>query len=858
MAENIHKLLEHAAELSADEIRAIVDELLPDASKDTLAALTAIFSSEHRSTLQETVLERLRTLADQGHHETLYRLWLITRHPRLTVMLSEGEWVPEFPAAVKVFRALEAGNTREIIRGGPDLVGPLTDATRNPDEQIRKRALACIEGLIDPDSVDRLCEIWAQSRDPLLEQVIRTRDEVPRRPPYVRVLCSLLTGNPQAISQDGPEVVAPLIEAMSDPDPVLAGRARTHFLCLKNQAAIDELCDVWARTRTPDLEAVIAAGKYVASKPAHVRVLSAILAGRSDSLDLNDPHLIHPLVLAASDRDPGISEPAKTLLADALQNPATQDALCKVVIREGNPLAQQWALSKGYKPLSASDQAIFHFLTEQWAEYESLDFDMSLLRETYEKAGKDLRARISRSARRAGRLELVELVSGVRHRRHMGEMTAREWEITLSILDDREDRQTMWSLVQRAPAVWAVKGLLRLKEVDWEPSDPAGREDFRWLLGLARSCTSEAPILGMVDQPQAQFTAHGGRVTGLIIGSYFESTLASASWDSTLRLWRMPDGELLTTLKGHAFPVNSVAATPDGSVVASGSGAQGTVLLWNAGEGVPFRKLPGHVKGVSCLTVSHDGRLLAAGCYDSVCRVWRLSDGALLGELRGHSHSIRCAAFAPDDRTLATGGDDHGIRLWSIPDGRFITELRGHSLAVRSLVFLPSGTVLASGGADDDVILWEIPDGSLLKRLTGHKNVVGALAVSGDGRVLASGSHDRTVRLWVMPDGTPWGTLEKHQAAVTCLATDPESRVLVSGSHDCSVMMWNFQSGIFRRPTRRPDMESIEALSSHPRDDGERRWLDFLLAQMRRRWRYDIEVDGDHQTIRAGEFDIEL
>ncbi|MEW6351082.1 MAG: WD40 repeat domain-containing protein [Thermodesulfobacteriota bacterium] len=858
MAEHTHKLPEHAPERSAEETSAMVDELLSDGTQDALRVLAEVFTSDGPAPLQETALERLRTLADQGHHEALYRLWLMTRHPLLTVMLSEGEWVPEFPAAVKVFRALEAGNTAEIVHGGPGLVGPLVEATRDADERIRERALACLEGLADPDSVDRLCEIWAESRDPLVAGIIFDKGFLARTPPRVRVLCSLLTRNPQAISQDGPEVVAPLIEAMSDTDPALAEIAKTHILCLENQAAIDELCDVWARTRTRDLDAVIVAGKYVASKPARLRVLSAIQAGRSDALDLGDPNLIRPLVLTASDKEASIAEPAHTLLLQSIESPAAQDALCRVVIREGTDLAREIALSHGYRPLSASDQAIFYFLTEQWAEYESLDFDLSLLRDTFEKAGKDLRARISRSARRAGRLELVELVAGVRHRRQMGEMTPREWEVTLGILDGREDRQTLWSLVRRAPAVWAVKGLLRLEEVGWQPATPADREDFLALLRRARRCTSEAPILGMVDQPQAQFTAHGGRVTGLIIGSYFESTLASASWDSTLRLWRMPDGELLTTLKGHAFPVNSVAATPDGSVVASGSGAEEKVLLWRAGETVPFRGLPGHLKGVSCLSISHDGRLLAAGCYDGVCRLWRLSDGVLLHELQGHRRSIRCVAFAPDDRTLATGGDDHGIRLWNVPGGRRIRELKGHSLAVRSLVFLPSRSMLASGGADDQVILWEIPDGNLLKRLTGHDDVVGALAISGDGRVLASGSHDRTVRLWVMPEGTPWGTLEKHQAAVTCLATDPESRVLVSGSHDCSVMMWNFQSGIFRRPTGRPDMEAIEALSSQPREDGEQQWLDFLLAQMRMRWRYDIEVDADRRTVQAGEFDIEV
>ena len=82
--------------------------------------------------------------------------------------------------------------------------------------------------------------------------------------------------------------------------------------------------------------------------------------------------------------------------------------------------------------------------------------------------------------------------------------------------------------------------------------------------------------------------------------------------------------------------------------------------------------------------------------------------------------------------------------------------------------------------------------------------------------------------------------------------------MLVSGSHDCTVIMWNFQSGIFRRPTTRLDMERIESLVDKSKDNNEQSWLDFLLAQMRWRWRFDIELDPAASSIEVGEFDIEV
>ena len=207
---------------------------------------------------------------------------------------------------------------------------------------------------------------------------------------------------------------------------------------------------------------------------------------------------------------------------------------------------------------------------------------------------------------------------------------------------------------------------------------------------------------------------------------------------------------------------------------------------------------------------------------------------------------------------LATGGEDTVIRLWGVSGGEPLAALNGHHLTVRSLVFSPDGGMLISGGSDNCVLLWGIPSGELLKGLNEHSNVVTSLAVSGDGRVLAAASWDRTVRMWIMPEAKPWGTLEQHTGPVTCLATDPESRMLVSGGHDCTVVLWNFQSGIFRRPTIRQDMDRLESLVEQPSNANEQKWLDFLVAQMRRRWRFDIEVDRGASKIEVGEFDIEV
>ncbi|MBI5572226.1 MAG: WD40 repeat domain-containing protein [Desulfomonile tiedjei] len=842
----------------ADRVRAAVEHLARDGSPEAIALLAENLRSPNKKELQNLVLETVSRLANEGTAGPAYELWLAARHPRLTASLTEEAWQPDFGWHLKVFHALEQGRLDEIVRGGAEVVDPLVAALRDPSRETREQAQCCLERLKNPDAVDALCSRWATGRSELLERVIRQQGYVARRPPTVRVLSALLCLRTDLISGAGADAVEPLVSAIADRAAPLANRALACLSQLENQEAIDALADMWVIRRTPELGRAIEQAGYVASQPPWVRVLSALQSGRLGILQDDGLDQAYFVALAAEDADPTIAGRARDLLDRILDSEQAQDGLCRAVIELGAPVAEHLAKTRGFKPLDIGQRALFYFLTEQWADYEGLDFDMSHLREAYASAGKDLRGRIGKRARQAGRLELVELVSGVRHKRQMGQMTAREWGVTLGILEDRQDWETLWRLAQTAPAVWSVRALRKLDEQDWSPIEADARTGFQQLVQLALRCESEAPILGIVDRPSARFRAHGRRVTSLLISSFFESTLASSSWDSTIRIWRMPGGEPLTTLAGHTHPITCLAGNPDGSLLASGCGAERAVVLWTMPNGKPDKRLDGHVQGVMSLAVSADGRLLAAGSNDAACRLWRIRDATLLATLTGHTLPIRCIAFSPDGRLLATAGEDTTIRLWSLPEGEPLAVLHGHSRTVRCLAFTPDSTILASGAADDDVILWALPHATLIKRLTGHRDTVYALAVSGDGRVLASGSWDKTVRLWIMPQGKAWGMLQEGAGPITCLATDPESRMLVSGSHDSTITMWNFQSGIFRRPTTREEMDRVQGLSRKPEDASERTWLDFLLAQMRWRWRFDIEIDRTPARIEAGQFDIEI
>ncbi|KIW17768.1 hypothetical protein PV08_04963 [Exophiala spinifera] len=267
--------------------------------------------------------------------------------------------------------------------------------------------------------------------------------------------------------------------------------------------------------------------------------------------------------------------------------------------------------------------------------------------------------------------------------------------------------------------------------------------------------------------------------------------LASGSSDHTVRLWDSESGALLVTLSDHFYSVYTVAFSPDGRRLASGSG-DSTVRLWDSESGVTLTTLSGHSYEVNAVAFSPDGRRLASGSSDNIVKLWDSESGAALATLSGHSEGVNVVAFSPDGWRLASGSSDHTARLWDSESGAALATLSGHSDGVNTVAFSPDGRRLASGSSDHTVRLWDSESGALLAILFGHSKSVRVVAFS-DGRRLASGSSDYTVRLWDSESGALMAILSGHSNSVRAVAFS-DGRRLASVSGD-TVRLWDSDSG---------------------------------------------------------------
>ncbi|KAJ6004705.1 hypothetical protein N7540_013074 [Penicillium herquei] len=290
--------------------------------------------------------------------------------------------------------------------------------------------------------------------------------------------------------------------------------------------------------------------------------------------------------------------------------------------------------------------------------------------------------------------------------------------------------------------------------------------------------------------------------------------LASGSGDQSVRLWDPASGALQQTLEGHTSAVHAVAFSPDGRLLASGS-EDHTVRLWDPASGALQQTLEGHTSSVAAVAFLTDGRLLASGSDDKTVRLWDPASGALQETLEGHTSAVHAVAFSPNGRLLASCSGDNTVRLWDPASGALQLTLKAHTSSVNTVAFSPDGRLLASGSRDKTVRLWDPASGALQQTLKGHTSWVHAVAFSPDGRLLASGSVDDTVRLWDPASRAPQLTLEGHTSSVAAVAFSPNGRLLASGSDDHTVRLWDPASGALQQ-TLEGHTSAVHAVAFSP------------------------------------------
>ncbi|KAL4912441.1 hypothetical protein BDW62DRAFT_206493 [Aspergillus aurantiobrunneus] len=134
----------------------------------------------------------------------------------------------------------------------------------------------------------------------------------------------------------------------------------------------------------------------------------------------------------------------------------------------------------------------------------------------------------------------------------------------------------------------------------------------------------------------------------------------------------------LQTLEGHSHWVQSVAFSPDGQKIVSGSSDE-TIKLWDAQTGLALQTLEGHSHWVQSVAFSPDGQKIVSGSSDETIKLWDAQTGLALQTLKSHSHSVQSVAFSPDGQKIVSGSSDNTIKLWDAQTGLELQTFKSHS-----------------------------------------------------------------------------------------------------------------------------------------------------------------------------------
>ncbi len=252
------------------------------------------------------------------------------------------------------------------------------------------------------------------------------------------------------------------------------------------------------------------------------------------------------------------------------------------------------------------------------------------------------------------------------------------------------------------------------------------------------------------QKPEAVLQVGHRRVVRSMAFSSDGRWLASGAKDNTIKIWDVASGRLLRTLYGHGSPVNALSASPDGKLLASGSGKA---------YDIRYAKLffeGGQIGGVS---------------EDTTVRIWDVATGRQLHVLKGHTLSVMAVAFSSDGHTVTSASSDV-IKVWDVPSGN----------QLRSMVVFPLPKSASFASNFKPSLVPAAKNRTLEKWQKTFKDLASQMSISGGGEVVAAALPGKRFRLF--------DTIHMKKLQEIGLTVNPESPGTLAFSRDGQLLAY--------------------------------------------------------------------
>ena len=302
----------------------------------------------------------------------------------------------------------------------------------------------------------------------------------------------------------------------------------------------------------------------------------------------------------------------------------------------------------------------------------------------------------------------------------------------------------------------------------------------------------------------ADMTGHGGMIRALRI-SADGSTVLSASFDHSARLWRLDEQSTLQVLDGHDGPLNDAVFLTANRIATAG--ADGQIIIWGGPEIKIQKQFRAHAGRITSLAVVDDGHLISGG-WDGKIILWKLSASKVITEF-DMKEAVVGVAITADGKHLIAAGRSGNIARWRLSDGIRTARLQAHNVSLFQLQQSADGQRLLTVGPDSFVKIWDLENFRLLHEYgIAADRRVSASAVNQSGSLLAVGYLDGTVMIVYANSGEIRRQLQADDGPVWSVAISPNNQFLLSAGKSERIRVWHIASG---------DRISVSQDTSHTR-----------------------------------------
>ena len=281
-------------------------------------------------------------------------------------------------------------------------------------------------------------------------------------------------------------------------------------------------------------------------------------------------------------------------------------------------------------------------------------------------------------------------------------------------------------------------------------------------------------------------------------------TVATTSWDGSVRLWNLRNrgSQLVSQENSRAVSVN-FSPQGDRILVAYWNGL---AKVWKL-NGELVATLQGHTGRVNYAAFNPDGTKIVTASDDSTARIWNASGGAML-TLSGHSDMVKSAVFSSDGNEVLTASFDGTVKIWDAVSGELIRTIQPlpDQDELNFAQFSPRGELIAIAGLQQGTILLDLKSG---KALATFKNPnargnqsprVNFVTFNHDGSLLLTSSDEGGARLWNLTNYQLHLTMEWHSKRVLCAAFNSDDTRIISSGDDGYARIWDAHARTLTAP----------------------------------------------------------